>query len=84
MAGGGGWLGCSGTRGKEEGEFIGPVARRGSFASPSWPTGAPAWARGGGDVRRGRRPMAEGSARGGECAVAAWNRPKPPRQRHGL
>jgi hypothetical protein len=38
---------------------------------------------------RGRRaaerwPMAEGGARGGECVVAAWHRPKPPRVRHGL
>jgi hypothetical protein len=55
MADGGRWLGCSGARGKKEGGFIGPVARRGCFASPSWPTRAPAWARGGGDVRQGRR-----------------------------
>jgi hypothetical protein len=34
MVGGGGWLGCSGARGKEEGGFIGPVARSGGFASP--------------------------------------------------
>jgi hypothetical protein len=70
------------AREKGGGGFIGPVARRGSFASPSWPAGAPAWARGNGDVRRGRRPMAEGGACGGECAVAAWHQPKLPCRHH--
>jgi hypothetical protein len=28
--------------------------------------------------------MAEGSARGGECAATAWYQPKPPHVRHGL
>jgi hypothetical protein len=45
--------------GKRKGGFIGPVARRGGFASPSWPIGAPAWARGSGDVRQGRRANGE-------------------------
>jgi hypothetical protein len=49
----------------------------------AWPTGARGWARGGGDVWRSRRPMAEGSARWGESAVAAWHQPKPPRVCHG-
>jgi hypothetical protein len=45
MASGGGWLGCSGARGKEEGEgFIGPGTCRGGSASPSWPTRAKEWA----------------------------------------
>jgi hypothetical protein len=62
MAAGGGWLGCSGARGKEEGEgFIDPGTCRGSSASPSWPTGAREWAR-----RRWRRaaePAANGAWR---------------------
>jgi hypothetical protein len=79
MVGGSRWQGCSGMRGKEAGGgFICPVARRGSFASPSWPTGAPAWARGGGDVRRSRRPMENGGSPADECAEAAWHRPKLP------
>jgi hypothetical protein len=81
---GGGWFGCSGARGKEKGgSFIGPGACRGGCSVAAWPIAAREWARGGGDVRRSRRPMAEGGARGGELAVAAWHRPKPPRVRHG-
>jgi hypothetical protein len=39
MAGGGRWQSCSGTQEMRQGGFIGPVARRGGFSSPSWPTG---------------------------------------------
>jgi hypothetical protein len=60
--------------------FIGPGACQGSCSVAVWPTRARA--RGSGDVWRSRRPMAEGGARGGESAVAAWHRPKPPRVRH--
>jgi hypothetical protein len=35
-----------------EGGFIGSGTCRGGSASPSWSTGASAWAQGGGDVRR--------------------------------
>jgi hypothetical protein len=70
-------------KGSMEG-LIGPGACRGGCSIASWPTGAKEWARGGGDVRRGRRLMAEGGARGGESVVAAWHRPKPPRMRHEL
>jgi hypothetical protein len=62
MAGGDGWLGCSGTRGKEERKgFIDPGTRRGGSTSPSWSTGAREWAR-----RRWRRaaePAANGAWR---------------------
>jgi hypothetical protein len=61
MAGGGGWLGRA--RGKGVGVFIGPGACRGSCSVAAWPTEARGWARGGGDVRWGRQPMAEGGAR---------------------
>jgi hypothetical protein len=72
-------------RARERGRgFIGPVARRGGFASPSCPTGTPAWARGGGDVRQSRRPMGSGSSPASKCAQAAWHRPKLPRKHHGL
>jgi hypothetical protein len=81
MAGGGGWLGR--TREKGVGVFIGPGACRGGCSIASWPTGAKEWALGGSDVRRSRRPMVEGGARGGESAVVAWHQPKPPRMRHG-
>jgi hypothetical protein len=73
----------SGARGKVEGGFIGPGTCRGGCSVAAWPTGARGWARDGGDVRRSRRPMAEGGARWGESVVAAWHRPKPPRVRDG-
>jgi hypothetical protein len=81
MAGGGSWLGRA--REKGVGVFIGLGACRGGCSVASWHTGAKEWARDGGDVRRGRRPMAKGGAHRGESAVAAWQRPKPPRRRHG-
>jgi hypothetical protein len=65
----------------KEGEFY-----RRAEAVPSHHRGlqeTPAWARSSGDVRRGRRPMARGGSPAGECASAAWHRPKPPRKRHG-
>jgi hypothetical protein len=82
MAGGGGQLGCSGARGKRKGEFYRcveavPPHRRGLQKTP-------AWARSGGDMRRSRRPMGNGSLPAGECAPAAWHRPRPPHKRHGL
>jgi hypothetical protein len=61
-----------------QGGFICPVGRRGGFTSPSWPTGAPAWARGSRDVRWSRRPMENGGSPTGECAQAAWHWPKLP------
>jgi hypothetical protein len=84
MAGGGRWQGCSGARGKEEGGFYRPGVSQDSFARASWPTRAPTWARGGGDVRRSRRPMRNGSSPAGECAQAACHQPRLPRKRHGL
>jgi hypothetical protein len=47
---------------------MGPVARGGGFASLSWPTGTQAWARGGSDMRRSRRPMGNGGSPAGKCA----------------
>jgi hypothetical protein len=79
--GGGGWLGRA--REKERGGFIGLGACQGGCSVAAWPTGATVWARGGGEVRRSRRPMAQGGARGGESAVAAWHWPKPPRVHDG-
>jgi hypothetical protein len=51
--------------------------RRGGFARPSWPTGAPAWAGGGGDVLQNRQPMAQGGSPADECVQVAWHRPRP-------
>jgi hypothetical protein len=80
MAGGGGQLGGSGARGKKEGEgFIGAV-RRFRLTVVAYRDSS----RGGGDVRRCRRPMEKGGSPAGECAPAAWHRPRPPRKRHGL
>jgi hypothetical protein len=81
MAGGDGWL--ERARKKEGGGFIGPEACRGSCSVAAWPIGAREWVRGGGDVRRSRRPMAKGGAHWGESAMAAWHWPTPPRARHG-
>jgi hypothetical protein len=69
-----GLLGC--VRKNRQGGFIGPVARRGGFAPPSWPTGAPAWARW--RCASDRRPMVDGGSPAGECAQAAWHRPRLP------
>jgi hypothetical protein len=70
-------------KGEGGGAFIGPWVCRGGCLVAAWPTGARGWARGGGDVRRSRRPMAEGGACWDESAVAAWHRTKPPLVRHG-
>jgi hypothetical protein len=67
--------------GRKEGEFY-----RHAEAVPSHCRGlqeTPAWARSSGDVRRGRRPRGRGGSPAGECAPAAWHRPRPPRKRHG-
>jgi hypothetical protein len=82
MAGSGGWLGRAWEKG--EGDFYRPGSMPRRLLGSVVAYEAKEWARGGGDVRRDRRPMAEGSARGGESAVAAWHRPKPPRVRHTL
>jgi hypothetical protein len=63
------------ARGKERG-VIGPAARIGGFARASCPQGRRHGRRGGWRRAAGLRPMAEGGARAGECAVAAWHRPK--------
>jgi hypothetical protein len=54
-----------------------PAMRRGGFARPLWPTGAPAWRGGGGDVWRSRRPMVDGGSPASKCAQAAWHHPRP-------
>jgi hypothetical protein len=66
MAAGGGvaWA----REAKRQGGFIGPVARRGGFGSPSWPTRAPAWERRRWRCAAHRRPMADGGSPDGECA----------------
>jgi hypothetical protein len=50
------------------GSFIGSVARRGSFARPSWSTGALTWVRRRWLRAADRRPMADGGSPAGECA----------------
>jgi hypothetical protein len=72
------------VRERGRGGFIGPVARRGGFASPSCPTGTPAWVRGGDDVRGSRWAMGNSGLPADEGVQAAWHRPKLPRKRHGL
>jgi hypothetical protein len=81
MAGGGGRCVLGRAR-EKEGEVL--YARRGGSTSPSWPTGTPAWARSGGDLRRSTRPMRNGGSPTGECTPATWHRPRPPRKRHDL
>jgi hypothetical protein len=81
MAGGGGLLGCSGAQGRKGRGVL--QARRGGSVSRRGLQETPAWARSSGDVRRGRQPMGRGGSPAGECASAAWHRPRPPRKHHG-
>jgi hypothetical protein len=73
-AAGGRVLGRARQKGREG--FIGPVAHRGGFTPPSWPTVAPAWARR--QLRRAvhRWTMADGGLPAGECTRAAWHQPR--------